>query len=119
MASVKHSPNHHRTWLPLILIGCTFITVIAIVYAKGSGVFYAAPVVEEEQSSQALVATYVEDLQAAMTAFETSRAREPFLESLLTMHVPPEYRAVHVQLVIAADGEEYSEQSLLDLISKL
>ncbi len=104
-----------------MLIGCSFLIVIAVFAADTNGFFdkRAPGGPSDAEQSEALVEPYREELRAAITAFESTKVREPFLQSLLTMRVPSDYLDMHVKLVIAADGEEYSEQELLGELTEL
>lgn len=121
MASVKHHLNHHRTWLPLIIIGAFFIVALVLILLKS----YTEQKqnlqenMAQLQQSADLVPAYQSDLRTALNAYNASKDHGAFMQALLTMHVPSDYLSMHVKLVAAADEVNFSQGELDSVVGSV
>lgn len=114
MASVKRKEtflNHHRTWLPLALIGGAFLILLAVA-ALPKAKERELPPVDQAAATQEMKSNYQRELRDAFTAYDQTSSQPDLLKTLLTVRVPADYLNAHVNLVIAADDDGFSEDVL-------
>lgn len=112
--------NHHRTWLPVIIVGLIIVALIAW-RAWGAEIQKRLPdATKTQQQVQNIVtnASYAQELFAALTDFAKNHDRAIFMDKLTTMRVPADFRDLHVKLVIAADDVDYSADNLNAVIAE-
>ncbi len=114
MASVKRKEtflNHHRTWLPLALIGGVFLILIVIAWWPEPKE-QKLPAVDQSAVTQEMKSHYQQELRGAFESYDQTGSQSDLLSVLLTVRVPADYLNAHVNLVIAADEEDFSVDAL-------
>ena len=130
MASVNRTKRHeghydHHAWLSLSIVGLLIVlvfTVMRIISVWDMRIQLHDTIVLQQSTSQTasqLVEQYRIDLHRILQTYEQNENQEQLLQELLTVHVPSEYLAMHVNLVIASDAEQFSQQELQEKIGAL
>jgi len=103
--------NHPRSWFPFVLIGLTLILAVGVLLVRSP----------QQQQAEIISKVSVEDYQGSMkdqlanifselAVFESDESTAEFVsekrDAVLGLMVPPEYRAVHLQIVVALNNME-------------
>lgn len=100
----------HRSWFPFILVGLSAALLAVILVA------YRPNATPSEKEEPAVAAPTAEEYEAAVRAIMMDTAissgpqeasAQKAYDALLALHVPAEYKDVHIQLVLA-----YGEMAL-------
>jgi hypothetical protein len=121
MASVKRKEafiNHHRTWLPIALIGGAFVILLGIA-SLPEAKERELPPVDQVAATQEMKSNYQRVLRDAFVAYDQTGSQTDLLNTLLTVRVPADYLNAHVNLVIAADTEDFSADALKTHIASM
>ncbi len=113
--------DHHRTWTPFILIGCTILGVIAFIFLTDVQNQTLAEDIYLPIEQQVVMSSGDYESAISMMFNEVDIwTADHMYEALLEMRIPAEYRDLHLRFVIAIENVSSGRvQQGMDSLEKL